>query len=248
MELEIKKLKERAKKIRRDTLQLAKENNGYHIGGSFSAVEILVSLYDIVLNDKDKFILSKGHACFPLYVLLREKGCNPALSGHPSIDVENGINCTTGSLGHGLPMGIGMAMAKKLKKEKGRIYVLMGDGECQEGTTWESSLLGAQYKLDNLTVIVDFNKVQGSGRVKDILHLRGLEGMFDSNCWSVSRIDGHSYEQIIPSLKKHIQEKPRIIIADTIKGKGVSYMEGKPEWHARFPNPDELKQAYEELK
>ncbi|MDP1728837.1 MAG: transketolase [archaeon] len=248
MDFNIEKLKERAKQVRRDTLKLAGENNGYHLGGSFSATDIMIALYDIVLKKEDKFILSKGHACFPLYVLLRDQGYNPKISGHPSIDLENGISCTTGSLGHGLPIGTGMALAKKCKKQEGKIYVLLGDGECQEGTTWESALIASHHELDNLIAIVDYNKIQGSGKVKNILKMNGLEGMFRANNWNVIKINGHDYSQIIPALRNKRYQQPKVIIADTIKGKGVSYMEDKPEWHSRFPNPEQLKQAYEELK
>jgi len=240
-------LNERSKRLRRETLDLARASGGYHFGGSFSAVEILVALYDFILREEDQFILSKGHACFPWYVLLRERGYSPKCAGHPSIDVKNGIPCTTGSLGHGLPMGIGMAMARKFKKKSGRIYVLMGDGECQEGTTWESLLTASHHRLDNLTAIVDFNKIQGSGRIEDILPLRNLDKVVELLGWSVFQVDGHSYTDLLAVLGKPATGKPTLIIAHTIKGKGVSYMEDKPGWHANFPNPEQMKQAYEEL-
>ena len=156
----MKDLEKKAKELRKKTLDLAVEKGEGHLGGSFSEIEILISLYKEVLKDEDKFILSKGHCCYPLYLLLKEKGLNPKTSPHPDIDIENGINCTTGSLGHGLPIGVGMAFARKIQKKSGRIYVLMGDGECQEGTTWESSLIASQHKLTNLTVIIDHNKLQ----------------------------------------------------------------------------------------
>ncbi|VVB82614.1 1-deoxy-D-xylulose-5-phosphate synthase [uncultured archaeon] len=244
---EIKQLQDKAKQIRRDTLTLAKENNGYHFGGSFSIIELLTSLYDKVLSEEDRFILSKGHSCFPLYLLLREKGYEPKICGHPERDEKNGICATTGSLGHGLPFGVGKALGKKIKKESGRIYVLMGDGECEEGTTWESALLASHHKLDNLTIIVDNNGIQGSGRVENILSLGNLEKKFLAFGCDVSVIDGHDFNEIIPALKKNPQE-PYVIIAKTIKGKGVSYMENNPEWHSKFPDPEKLKQAYKELE
>lgn len=239
---------ERSKQVRRETLQLGISNGGYHFGGSFSATEILIALYDVILQEEDKFILSKGHACWPWYVLLRERGYTPQLGGHPSIDPANGIYCTTGSEGHGLPMGIGMAMARKFRRKPGRIYVLIGDGECQEGTTWESLLTASHHKLDNLTAIVDWNKIQGSGFVKDILPIDGLEKVAEVLGWSVGQIDGHSYPEILDALQKTDEGKPRIIIAHTVKGKGVSYMEGMPQWHAKFPSPEQLQQAYKELE
>lgn len=241
-------LNERSKQIRRETIKLSKANGGYHYGGCFSVTEILICLYDHILEDQDKLILSKGHACWPYYVLLRERGFKPKLEGHPSIDVANSIYCTTGSEGHGLPMGLGMAMARKLKKQDGRIYVVMGDGECQEGTTWESLLTAAHHQLDNLTVIVDFNRIQGAGFVKDILPIDGLGKIAEIVGWSVEEIDGHSYSEILASLEKRGLGKPRLIVAHTIKGKGVSYMENKPEWHAKWLDEEHEKQAYEELE
>ena len=244
----ITELLERSKQVRRETLNLAIKNSGYHFGRSFSATEILIALYDIVLKDEDKFILSKGHACWPWYVLLRERGYDPKIAGHPSIDPANGVCCTTGSLGHGLPMDIGMAMARKLKKKDRRIYVLMGDGECQEGTTWESLLTAPHHQLDNLTAIIDCNGIQGSGFVENILPIRGLEKVAETLGWSVSQIDGHFIPDIVGALGERVQGKPRMIIAHTIKGRGVSYMENRPEWHSKFPDPEQLKQAYKELE
>ena len=207
----------------------------------------MVSLYDVVLKPEDKFILSKGHACYPLYVLLREKGYNPRISGHPDYDSENRLEATTGSLGHGLPLGVGMALAKKIKKQNGQIYVLLGCGECQEGTIWESSLIASHHKLNNLTAIVDYNKIQGSAKTNDVLFLGDLNQKFQSFGWHVLEIDGHNFQEIIPALQQPTYEKPKMIIANTIKGKGVSFMENNPDWHG-LPDLKKLKQAYEELK
>jgi len=240
-------LNERSKQIRRDTITLSKANGGYHYGGSFSAVEILISLYDKVLAPNDRFILSKGHACWPYYVLLRECGYDPKLEGHPTLDPNNGVHCSSGSEGHGLPIGIGMAMARKRKGEEGDIYVLIGDGECQEGTTWESLLIAAHYKLDNLTAIVDYNKIQGSGLVDDILPIQGIDRIAKILGWSVSEINGHSCDEIETVLKVKSYGKPRFIIAYTVKGKGVSFMENEPKWHAQWPDAEHEKQAFKEL-
>ena len=243
-------MNERSKQIRRDTIALSKVNGGYHYGGSFSAVEILIALFDHVLKEEDKFILSKGHACWPYYVLLREKGFDPKLEGHPVRDEMNGIYCTTGSLGHGLPTAVGMAMAKRLKNKPGKIYVLMGDGECQEGTTWESLLIAAHYKLDNLVAIIDCNKIQGSGFLKDILPISNLEQIAGKIGWCVLDVDGHSCSNIQEGLSilADVQSpKPSLIIAHTVKGKGVSYMENKPEWHAKWPDEEHEKRAFLEL-
>ncbi|MEE9356503.1 MAG: transketolase [Methylococcaceae bacterium] len=240
-------LNERSKQIRRDTIRFSLDNGGYHFGGSFSIVEILIALYDYILTDDDKFILSKGHACWPWYVILRELGYDPKLEGHPSRDPHNGIHCTTGSLGHGLPSGVGIALAKKLKGEKGKVHVLMGDGECQEGTTWESLLIAAHHKLDNLVVIVDKNGIQGSGFVNDVLPLPWFGNIACTIGWDIVSIDGHGIEEIRGAIEADRSKKPKLIIANTIKGKGVSYMENQPKWHACWPNPEQEAQALREL-
>lgn len=241
-------LNERSKQVRRDTIKLSKANGGYHYGGCFSTVEILICLYDEILSAEDKFILSKGHACWPYYVLLREKGLKPKLEGHPCLDEKNGVHFTTGSEGHGFPAGVGMALARKIQGKPGRIYVLMGDGECQEGTTWESLLTAPFRRLNNLTVIVDFNGIQGAGFVKNILPVHGLGAVAVILGWSVAEINGHDNDEILEALKKNETGIPRLIIAYTIKGKGVSYMQNDPSWHAKWVDGELEKQAYEELK
>jgi len=240
-------LEKKAKLLRRKTLDVANESGVGHLGGCFSEIEILVSLYNQVLKDEDKFILSKGHACQCLYPLLREKGYDPILCGHPDIDEKNGIYCTTGSLGHGLPIGTGMALAKKFQKQKGNIYVLMGDGECQEGTTWETIPLATKYKLDNLTIIIDNNQIQGIEEIANVspMNLKKIFQAFD--CY-VKEINGHSFSEIIGALEKKVYKKPKVIIAHTTKGKGVSFMENDPKWHGRMPTKEEFKQAYDELR
>ena len=241
-------LNKRSKQIRRDTIALSKANGGYHYGGSFSAVELLVALYDHVLTVHDKFILSKGHACWPYYVLLREQGYDPRPTGHPERDVHNGIHWTTGSEGHGFPAAIGMAIAKKMMKKPGKVYVIVGDGECQEGTTWESLLLAAHHKLDNLVIMADWNGIQGSGYTKDILPIPNFDKIAELIGWNTSVIDGHSCEEILEALSVFEKDTPRLIIANTVKGKGVSYMENQPCWHAQWPPPDREKQALQELE
>jgi len=241
-------LEEKARQLRLKTLDLALEQGEAHLGGSFSGIEILISLYDFVLKPEDKFILSKGHACLPWYVLLQEKGYNPKVQTHPDIDEKNGIYATTGSLGHGLPIGIGRAMAMKKLGKPGRIYVLISDGECQEGTTWESLLIASHHKLDNLTAIVDRNYIQALDFTEKVLALGKLEDKFKIFGWHASTINGHSFEELIPALKKVIYEKPVIVVANTTKGKGVSYMENNPEWHGRKVNYERIKPAYGELK
>ena len=242
-------LSERGKQIRRDTIKLSKANGGYHYGGSFSAVEILIALFDHVMTEDDIFILSKGHACFPYYVLLREKGCNPKLEGHPTRDPHNAVEASTGSLGHGFPIGVGRAMARKIKGVTGRVFVLMGDGECQEGTTWESMLIAAHHRLDNLTIIIDWNGIQGSGNTNNILRIPfgRLGEIMELFSWGVEYMDGHDIKGLCDQLSNPHVNMPNLLIAHTTKGKGVSFMEGKPEWHAKWPNLKEEKQALEEL-
>lgn len=262
-------LNERSKQVRRDTIRLSKANGGYHFGGCFSCTEILIALFDHVLVQGDKFILSKGHACWPYYVLLMEEGNKPALTGHPSRDPHNGVPCTTGSLGHGLPMALGMALAKKIKGEAGKVYVLMGDGECQEGTTWESLLIAANLDLDNLVVIVDWNGIQGSGSVLDVSPATGrFPEVPERLGWEDAVVDGHDVYQLqgamlnckmvdVTSLadpekvykqgSSKGQSAPRIIFAQTVKGKGVSFMEGDPAWHAKWLDDEHEAQAMEEL-
>ena len=156
------KLTEISKAVRRDIIDIACENGLEHIAPAFSTVDMLVTLYELFMKGKDKFILSKGHGCLALYAVLRRHGLNPAISGHPDIECEQGIECTTGSLGHGLPIAAGMAIARKIKREKGHIYVMLGDGECQEGTTWETLLIAAHHGLNNFTVIVDCSFMSSS--------------------------------------------------------------------------------------
>ena len=241
-------LNQRSKQVRRDAIVLSKANGGYHYGGSFSCAEILINLYDKIIRKEDKFILSKGHGCWIYYVLLKELGFNPILEGHPHYDPRNGIYCTTGSMGHGFPVAIGMALAKKLNDQNGKIFVLVGDGECQEGTTWESILIGSKLNLNNLIVIVDNNKIQGSGFVNNILPVDDV--LFDTAkaaLWNVYKIDGHNDDLLNIDFDQK-SDKPTLIIANTIKGKGVSFMENQPKWHSNWLAGDLEKQAFEELK
>lgn len=239
-------LSERSKQVRRDAIDISLKNGGYHYGGSFSCAEILVNLFDVVLKENDRFILSKGHGCWVYYVLLRELGFNPTLEGHPHYEPENGVWCTAGSMGHGLPVGMGQALARKLRGDDSKVFVLMGDGECQEGTTWESILIASRLKLNNLVAIVDYNKIQGSGWCDDIMPaIPALIGAASEAGWQVVDIDGHNDDLL--QIDYQSQEKPMLIIANTIKGKGVSFMEGQPKWHSNWLGGDFLKQAREEL-
>ena len=198
-------------------------------------IESLLTIYEIFLKKTDKFILSKAHASFPLCILLKEKGLNPKIKTHLEIDIKNGINCTTGSLGHGLPIATGMAFAKKKLKKKGKIFVMISDGECQEGTTWESLLIASKHKLDNLVIVVDYNKIQALSRIKDALPLDNLLNKFKAfNCNSIEVKNGHSFKNLIKAFKK-IKNlgKPNVILLHTVKGKGIKEFENDPVWHAR---------------
>lgn len=244
-----KSSEEHAKNLRKSVLDLALKSNGEaHIGGSFSEIEILVTLFDKILQKPDKFILSKGHCCFPYYILLQEKGYNPKIAGHPDLDPQNGIFATTGSLGHGFPMGLGMAFARKYQRKEGKIYVLMSDGECEEGTTWESSLLASKHKLDNLVLIIDKNELQALDRTDNILPLGNLSVKFRAFGFNTREIDGHSFVELNSAFDYCSQEKPYVVIAHTIKGKGVSYMENNPDWHGKRVTPERVRIAYEELE
>jgi len=226
-------LNARSKQVRRDAIKISKANGGYHYGGSFSCAEILVHLFDTIMNKDDRFILSKGHGCWVYYVILRELGFNPTLEGHPHYEPENGIFCTAGSMGHGLPTALGMAQARKITGKPGKIFVLIGDGESQEGTTWESILIAAKLKLDNLVVILDNNGIQGSGFVKEILPVVNVvKSAAITAGWNVFDIDGHNDELLQVPLSK--SELPVLIIANTVKGKGVSFMENQPKWHSNW--------------
>lgn len=240
-------LSERGKQIRRDTLILARENGGYHFGGCFSCTEIISSPYDLVMEKNDVFLLSKGHACWPLYVILKEQGLSPRLQSHPHRDIHNGVTWTSGSLGHGFPAAIGIALAKRLLKEEGRVFVLLGDGECQEGTTWESLLLAAKLKLSNLVVLVDNNRIQGSDYTDAVLSINPLIAAAQSAGWIFTMaMKGHD-EKSLTSLFEKTFSMPHLIFVQTEKGRGVSFMEDHPEWHAKWPSQEELTKAMEEL-
>ena len=233
--MEYKTLIEKAKKLRQDTFLTFIDKGEAHLGGSFSMIESLLALYEVIMKKDDKFILSKAHASIPLCLLLIEKGLKPSITTHLEIDIENGINCTTGSLGHGLPIATGMAIARKNLKLPGKIYVMISDGECQEGTTWESLLIGSKHKLDNLIALIDYNKIQALTKLEDGLPLDDLSSKFKAFNWDCIEVDdGHSFESLIPCLQKQNSEnKPLAIILNTIKAKGIKEFENDPVWHAR---------------
>src|SRR3989344_5986286 len=247
--VDISHLTEKAKKIRGRVLNTALNVKDGHIAPAYSCLDILVILYEKIIEPEDKFILSKGHGCLGFYEILKDKGFKPTYSGHPDLDEKQGIFCTTGSLGHGLSIGVGMALARKLVRKRGWIYVLIGDGECQEGMVWESMNLAKKFKLDNLVVIVDNNNLQALDSIQNILDETNLREKFDSFGGFTLEIDGHNFNELSLALnpEKIAKDKPKIIIAKTIKGKGLSFMENNPSWHSRLPNEEQIKTAFEEL-
>ena len=238
-----------------------------HIGGSFSIAEILTALYYDKMNfgsgvddkERDRFILSKGHANPILYTVLIDKGfvdekekhtlrrLNSPLQGHPDSRKCPALDCSTGSLGQGLSVAVGMALGLKKENRKGHVYVVVGDGELQEGICWEALMFASSQKLDNLTVIIDRNGLQLSARTEDTNALESLEDKMKSFNLSVFSIDGHDYKEIFDALDKETSDKPKCIIARTIKGKGVSFMEDNVKWHGAMPTPDEIEKAFKEL-
>jgi len=264
-------LKQLAKKIRLHVLAMTHRAKSSHIGSSFSMVELLAVLYSKILRvrpeepewpDRDRFILSKGHACAGLFAVLAEKGFFPKtwlddfylngshLAGHATHKGVPGVEVSTGALGHGLSIACGMAYAAKVDHHAYRIFTLLSDGECDEGSVWEAALFAGHHRLDNLITIVDYNKIQSMGSVKEVLDLEPLADKWKSFGWSVKEIDGHELEQVHGVLKAlpHKKEKPTCIIAHTIKGKGVSFMENKLLWHYRTPAGEEYKNAVAELE
>ncbi len=263
---------ELSKKIRILTLELAHHARTSHTGGALSMVDLLTVIYggDIInispsnIDDpqRDRFILSKGHCCAALYSTLALTGfldpqeLKNTYGDNGSIYYTHcshkvpGVEISTGSLGHGLPVAIGQAIATKAAKTNANVICLTGDGELDEGSNWEAILFAGHHRLANLCLIVDYNKIQSMGNVKDILALEPLDDKFKHFNWNVIRIDGHDFEQIENALRNFQAEttKPTVIIADTIKGKGVSFMEGQLLWHYRNPNDEELKIAKEELQ
>jgi len=263
-------LERKAREIRNIILEMIVSAKASHIASSYSIVEILVYLYDKFLNinpenpldpDRDRFILSKGWGVSALYTTLAQKKffdkkllkthCKDGskLIGIATRNGIPGIEATTGSMGHGLPIGVGIALAAKLQNLHYRVFVLISDGECDEGSTWEAILQAGHHKLDNLTVIVDYNKWQSFGRVKDILDLEPFVKKWQAFKWSATEIDGHDFPQIATAFSKlpFEKEKPTVIIAHTVKGKGVSVLENRNEWHYKTPTQFEIEIALKEL-
>ena len=263
-------LEQRAKNIRYNILDMIATSGSGHIGGSLSAVELMTVLYFEVLKHqpnkpdwegRDRVIFSKGHASALLYACLVEAGyfdekelktfrkIDSLLQGHPTRNGLAGVEVSTGSLGMGLSVGVGMALAFKQQKMNNRVYVLIGDGECQSGQIWEAAMAAAHYKLNNLCVILDYNGLQIDGSNAEVMSLGDLYLKWDSFEWNVIKVlDGHNISNIIDAYNEaNKRTEPTIIIADTIKGKGISFMENKAEWHGKVPTEKLLEKAYEEL-
>ena len=266
----IEELKEISRKIRISIIEQVYNAKSGHPGGSLSCTDILTVLYfnQMNINEKepkaplrDRFVLSKGHCAPALYGTLAEKGffekeklkefrkIDGKLQGHPDMNKVPGVDISTGSLGQGLSVANGMALSSKLNHDGYRVYCLLGDGEIEEGQVWEAAMTASKYHLDNLCAIVDYNGLQIDGKVEEVKGLDNLEGKFKSFGFSTIVVDGNNMEQLIDAFEtaKLTKEKPTMIIAKTIKGKGVSFMEGKAEWHGKAPNEEEFKQAIQEL-
>lgn len=253
---------------RKDVLRIIKHAGAGHTGGSLSCVDILNVLYNRILRvspatrsapDRDRYIQSKGHSAEALFVVLADRGFFPAIEldtlgryrspfvGHPTRHVP-GVEQNTGALGHGLPLAIGTALAAKLDDAAFRVFTLLGDGELAEGSNWEGALAGAHYKLDNLTAIIDCNTLQISGRTCDIMNHEPLAEKWAAFGWAVRTVNGHDYGELIAALEKPLEPgKPSVVIARTVKGRGVSFMEDVGKWHHGVPSDDEYARALAEL-
>ena len=270
MKIEQSDLGKKAKELRKAVFKSICLAGGGHIAGSMSPIEILEVLYNGILRidpqnpkapDRDRFILSKGHAGVSLYAILAEMGFfqkeellkfgtrGSILGGHPDMLKVPGVEASTGSLGHGFCFGAGIALAGKFDKKDYRVFVLLGDGECQEGSIWETAMFAPQHKLDNLIAIIDYNKIKAIDSLDKIVSLEPLAAKWKSFGWEVKEVDGHNIAQLQKTLSRvpFVKGKPSLIIAHTIKGKGISFMENVPIWHYRLPDKEELKMACKDL-
>ncbi len=260
-----------SRRIRFELIKMSHRAETAHLGGSLSCVDILVAAYWTSLNidpndplaaERDRLILSKGHAIGALYVTLAVKGFFPLSElekynrngGHlpeqPSPGCAPGVEWATGSLGHGLPVGAGMALAGKIKKKDYHVVVVMSDGECEEGSVWEAAMFAAQHRLNRLMAVVDFNKWQATGRNRDILALEPLKAKWEAFGWQCHEVDGHNLSALVEVMgdRGGQEERPVAVVAHTIKGKGISFMEDDNNWHYRSPTTEEVVKAAAELK
>ena len=271
MQEEIERLEKIAKQIRKDVVEQVYRGKSGHPGGALSIVDMLTVLYfkEMRIDPKDpnkavrdRLVLSKGHAVAALYATLAERGFFPKedllgfrtldsnLQGHPDKNKVPGVDMSTGSLGQGLSVANGMALSAKLQNKDYRIYCMVGDGEIEEGQIWEAAMSAAQYKLDNICVLVDNNNLQIDGTIEEVMSSYPIDQKWESFGFEVIQIDGNNIEEIIHALQKAktVKGKPTAIIAKTIKGKGVSFMENKVEWHGKAPNEEEYQKAMQELE
>ena len=267
----VEELKSMAATIRCDIIDMICTAKAGHPGGSLSAADVVTALYFRVMRidpenpgwpDRDRFILSKGHACPVWYAALAERGyfdkshlstlrrMGSILQGHPDMRKTPGIDMTTGSLGHGLSVGLGMALSGRLLKKDYHVWVIIGDGESQEGSIWEAAMAAAKWKLGNLTAILDYNRFQNDYSIDDVMPIDPVSDKWQAFGWRVVEIDGHHMEEILEAMEevKSYKGVPTIIIANTIKGMGVSYMENICEWHGKAPCKEEAEQALKELR
>jgi len=267
----VDELEQIARRVRRHIVGMIGEAGSGHPGGSLSCADILVALYFRVLNvdprwpdwpGRDRFVLSKGHACPALYAVLAERGFFPVeelwtlrrlgspLQGHPDMRKTPGVEASTGSLGQGLSIALGMALASRLDGAAWRVYVLLGDGEIQEGQVWEAAMAAAHYRADNLTAILDWNGLQIDGPNDQVMSIRPVADKWRAFGWEVREIDGHRFCEILEALAwaRTVRGRPAIILAHTVKGRGVSFMEGQVDWHGKAPSPPQVKQALAELE
>jgi len=265
---ENEKLKTLANTIRKHVLNMVMYAQSSHIGASYSIVEILVALYTNILKIdpknptdpyRDKFLLSKAHGSTALYAVLAEVGFFPLeylnryyvndsiLPGHLDRESVPGIEFSMGSLGHGLSVGVGMAIANRQTKNPGCIFVLLSDGECNEGSVWEAIMLASHLKLANLNVIVDYNKIQSFGRTNEVINQEPVLDRWRAFGWDVCEVDGHNFDRLLDALRAP-HTRPKVIIAHTVKGKGVSFMEDTLDWHYKSPNKEQYEQAMHELE
>ena len=266
----IEELQEIAKKIRRGIIESVYRGKSGHPGGSLSIADIMAVLYFYEMNidpenpkdeNRDRLVLSKGHCAPALYSALANRGffdveelqtlrnIESRLQGHPDMKKIPGVDMTTGSLGQGLSAANGMAMAGKLDNKDYRVYCILGDGEIEEGQIWEAAMASSKYKLDNLCVIVDNNNLQIDGTIEEVMSSYPIDEKFKSFGFQVINIDGHNIQEIIDAfdVAKNIKEKPTCVIAKTVKGKGVSFMENQVGWHGKAPNEEQYRQAMQEL-
>ena len=269
-DVDIAGLAELARRLRVQVIKMTGRAGSSHVGTSFSMAEILAVLYGGILRispgavdhpDRDRLVLSKGHGCAGLYAVLAEKGFFPRewldtfyldggrLAGHATCDGIPGIEVSTGSLGHGLSIACGMALAAQRDSKPQRVFALLSDGECDEGSTWEAVLFAPHHRLDNLVAIVDYNKIQSLGHVRDVLDLEPLAEKWAAFGWSTREVDGHDIGKVHAALSEvpFTAGKPSCLIAHTVKGKGVSFMEDQLLWHYRAPQGDEYRRALQEL-